>query len=162
MRRRTSLLVLSSLMLLALVIGVKGIGATNLWLDEANSWRVATLPWSGMLDNLRASPLGPFYFALLKLWVGVFGDSEAALRMPSLLAGVLLVPATYAIGERALSRRAALLGAALVALSPLHLYFSREARMYMPLALLAALCMLAYLRWRTGTFASGASARQGG
>lgn len=161
MRRRISLLVLSSFMLLALVIRVKGIGATNLWLDEANSWRVASMPWSGMLDNLRASPLGPLYFAALKLWIGVFGDAERALRMPSLVAGVLLVPVTWAIGARVLSRRAAMLGAALVALSPLHLYFSREARMYEPLALLGALCVLAHLHWRRGTFATRAPARQG-
>lgn len=152
---------LSSLMLLAFVLRVWGIGTTNLWLDEANSWHVATLSWTGMLDNLRASPLGPLYFAALKLWIALAGDGEGALRAPSLIAGVLLVPVTWAIGARALSRRAAAVGAFLVALSPLHLYFSREARMYMPLALLGAGCTLGYLRWRMATFTPGAAARQG-
>jgi 4-amino-4-deoxy-L-arabinose transferase-like glycosyltransferase len=143
-------------MLIALVLRVKGIGATDIWLDEANSWNVARLPWGAMMDNLRSSPLGPLYFVLLKLWMALFGDSEAALRAPSLIASVLVIPVTYTIGVRAFSRRAALLGAVLLTLSPLQLYFAQEARMYMPLTLFAVLYFLAYLRWRDATSAPGA------
>ena len=140
-------------MLVALVLRVKGLGATNLWLDEANSWRVARLPWGAMLDNLRSSPLGPLYFVILKLWIQLFGDSEVALRAPSLLASVFVIPVTYLIGVRAFSRRAAIVGVVLLTLSPLQLYFAQEARMYMPLTLFAALYFLAYLRWRDATSA---------
>jgi uncharacterized membrane protein len=143
-------------MLLALVLRVKGIGATDIWLDEANSWNVARLPWGAMMDNLRSSPLGPLYFVLLKLWMSLFGDSEAALRAPSLIASVLVIPVTYVIGMRTFSRRAALLGSVLLTLSPLQLYFAQEARMYMLLTLFAALYFLAYLRWRDATSAPGA------
>jgi 4-amino-4-deoxy-L-arabinose transferase-like glycosyltransferase len=143
-------------MLIALVLRVKGIGATDIWLDEANSWRVARLPWAAMMDNLRSSPLGPLYFVLLKLWMAIFGDSEASLRAPSLIASVLVIPVAYSIGVRAFSRRAALLGAVLLTLSPLQLYFAQEARMYMLLTFFAALYLLAYLRWRDATSAPGA------
>ena len=135
---------------------MKGLDATNIWLDEANSWGVARLPWGAMMDNLRSSPLGPLYFVLLKLWMMLFGDSEAALRAPSLIASVLVIPVTYVIGVRAFSRRAAVVGAALLALSPLQLYFAQEARMYMLLTLFAVLYFLAYLRWRDATSAPGA------
>lgn len=138
-------------MLVALVLRVKGLGATNIWLDEANSWRVARLPWGAMLDNLRSSPLGPLYFVLLKLWMALFGDSEVALRAPSLIASILLIPVAYLIGVRVFSRRAAVVGAVLLTLSPLQLYFAQEARMYMPLTLFAALYFLGYLRWRDAT-----------
>jgi uncharacterized membrane protein len=136
------------LMIIALVVRAWGISRTNLWLDEANSWAVTRLPWSKMFANLRSSPVGPLYFLLLKPWVLLFGDSEAALRAPSLIAGILVIPVTYAIGVRLLSRRAAMLGALLVVLSPLHLYYSQEARMYMLLTLLAGICVLAYACWR--------------
>jgi hypothetical protein len=140
-------------MLVALLLRMKGISATDLWLDEANSWNVARLPWGAMLDNLRSSPLGPLYFVLLKLWMTIFGDSEAALRAPSLIASVLVIPVTYAVGVRVFSRGAAVLGAGLLTLSPLQLYFAQEARMYMLLTLFAALCLLAYVRWRDATSA---------
>lgn len=135
-------------MLAALVLRLHALGKTNLWLDEANSWYVAQLPWAQLWENLRASPLGPLYFVALKVWIGVAGTSEAALRAPSVIASLALIPLVYAIGVRTVSHRAACIGAALVALSPLHLYFAQEARMYMPLALLAAGAMLAYILWR--------------
>lgn len=144
-------------MLVALLLRVKGLGSTNIWLDEANSWRVARLPWGAMLDNLRSSPLGPLYFVLLKLWIQIFGDTEVALRAPSLLASVLLIPVTYSIGVRVFSRRAAIVGVVLLTLSPLHLYFAQEARMYMLLTLFAALYFLAYQHWRDATSAPGAA-----
>jgi uncharacterized membrane protein len=143
-------------MLIALVLRVKGLGATDIWLDEANSWNVARLPWGAMINNLRSSPLGPLYFVLLKFWMLIFGDSEAALRAPSLIASVLAIPVAYTIGARVFSRRAALLGAALLTLSPLQLYFAQEARMYMLLTFFAALYFLAYLRWRDATSGPGA------
>jgi 4-amino-4-deoxy-L-arabinose transferase-like glycosyltransferase len=151
--RGVTVVVISSLMLVALVLRVKGLGATNIWLDEANSWRVARLPWGAMLDNLRSSPLGPLYFIILKLWMQLFGESEVALRAPSLLASVFLIPVTYLVGVRAFSRRAAIVGAVLLTLSPLQLYFAQEARMYMLLSFFAALFFLAYLRWRDATSA---------
>ncbi len=135
-------------MLAALVLRWHGLGKTNLWLDEANSWYVAHLPWPQLWANLRASPLGPFYFVALKVWIGVAGASEAALRAPSLIASIALIPLVYVIGVRTVSHRAACIGAALTALSPLHLYFAQEARMYMPLALLASGAVLAYILWR--------------
>ncbi|HEV2180682.1 MAG TPA: glycosyltransferase family 39 protein [Gemmatimonadaceae bacterium] len=135
-------------MLAALVLRLHGLGKANLWLDEANSWYVAQLPWPSLWANLRASPLGPLYFVALKLWMGVAGASEAALRAPSLIASIALIPLVYALGVRTVSHRAACIGAALTALSPLHLYFAQEARMYMPLALLALAVLLAYVAWR--------------
>lgn len=135
-------------MLVAVLVRGHRLGVPNLWLDEANSWYVAHLSWTALLQNLHHSPLGPVYFVALKLWMGVAGASEAALRAPSLIASVLLVPLVYAVGRRTVPRNAALAGAALTAVSPLQLYFAQEARMYMLLALLAAVAALAYLRWR--------------
>jgi len=143
----TSLLV-GCLMLAALVLRLHALGKANLWLDEANSWYVAHLPWPNLWANLRASPVGPLYFVALKLWMNVAGASEAALRAPSLIASIALIPLVYALGVRTVSHRAACIGAALTALSPLHLYFAQEARMYMPLALLAGAVLLAYVAWR--------------
>lgn len=127
---------------------LKGIGALNLWLDEADSWVVARYPLADLLRHLQASPAGPFYFLLLKIWMAAFGDSEAALRSLSLAASLALLPVAYAIGARALSPEAGLLGTLLLAVSPVQLYFAQEARMYMLLTLLTACCVLAYLEWR--------------
>ena len=51
--------------------------------------------------------------------------------------GVLAVPAIYVAGRRMLSRRAALIATLLLAISPLHVYYSQEVRMYGLVALLS-------------------------
>lgn len=132
----------------AIAFRVHGLTAANLWLDEANSWLVSSGSWSSMAGELRGSPVGPLYFVLLKLWIVAFGDSAFTLRSLSVVSSLALIPAVYALGARILSRHAGLLAAALVALSPLELYFAQEARMYMLTSLTAVLCLWAYASWR--------------
>ncbi len=107
-----------------------------------------------MLRELRGSPVGPLYFVLLKPWISALGDSAFALRAFSVAASLVLIAVTYALGARLVSRRAAALASALVALSPLELYFAQEARMYMLTSLLAAICLWSYAVWRTEALAA--------
>jgi 4-amino-4-deoxy-L-arabinose transferase-like glycosyltransferase len=65
-----------------------------------------------------------------------WGDSEVALRLPSALAGVICVPITYGVATRWLGRKVGLLSALLVAVSPIHIWYSQEARPYALLMLL--------------------------
>jgi mannosyltransferase len=148
-------------MVVALLIRAQRIGVTNLWLDEANSWLLTTYSASAMAANIRQSPGGPLYFFLLKGWSAIFGDSEVALRSLSLVASVPVVALTYAIGVQTLSRRAAFAAAALTTLSPLHLYFAQEARVYMVATLMSVCVVAAYLRWRTMAAAQLAGAGEG-
>ena len=58
------------------------------------------------------------------------GSSPELLRLPALLAGTATIPLVYAVGLRAVGRRAALVAAALTTLSPFMIYYSAEARAY--------------------------------
>jgi hypothetical protein len=136
------------LILVALAVRVPRLGATNLWLDEANSWLLAKYSLPGLLANIRASPGSPLYFVLLKLWVGLFGESERALRSLSLIVSLALVPVTYALGARTVSRRAGFIGALLLACAPMQIYYAQEARVYMLVTLLTTCTVLAYVTWR--------------
>ena len=67
------------------------------------------------------------------------------LRAPSFLAGVAAIPLVYLVGARTVGRTAALVAAAITALSPFMIYYSTEARGYelmVALALLSTLAML--------------------
>jgi mannosyltransferase len=159
-RRRTAWLV-GGLILVALAVRVPGLGATNLWLDEANSWLLAKYSLPALLANIRASPGSPLYFVLLKLWVVLFGESESALRALSLLVSLALIPATFALGVRTVSRRAAVLGTLLLALSPVHLYYAQEARVYMLVTLFTTCAVVAYVAWRQAVCGPDAEAPDG-
>src|SRR5262249_48674674 len=60
--------------------------------------------------------------------------------------GTLTVPVTWAVGRRLFCAPAALLAAALVALSPMALYYSLEARAYATAMFFAIASLLALLR----------------
>jgi hypothetical protein len=69
-----------------------------------------------------------------------------ALRLPSALAGIATVPVAWMIGRELAGRRAAVLAAALVAVNPLFVWYSQEARAYALFVLTAAVAMLCFLR----------------
>jgi uncharacterized membrane protein len=88
----------------------------------------------------------PLYYALAWVWTQLTGTGEFGLRSISALAGVATVPVAYLIGIELRGRRAGLMAAALVAVNPMLLWYSQEARAYSLLALLCAVSLLYCLR----------------
>jgi len=128
---------LALFVLLASALRVLRLDFQPLWWDEGYSVWFATHPL-GQMASLTAQDIHPpLYYALLHGWIGLLGAGPVSLRLLSVLFGVLAIPAIYLAGRRMLSRRAALLAAFLLALSPLHVYYSQEVRMYGLVALLS-------------------------
>ncbi len=88
----------------------------------------------------------PVYYAIAWVWTQLTGTGEFGLRTVSAVAGVLTVPVAYAIGTELRGRRAGLWAAALVAVNPMMLWYSQEARAYALVALFGALSALYWLR----------------
>lgn len=121
------------------------LGRAPLWLDE-NATFLSTLQlWNRLPDApvfVQAS--NPLYYTLLWAWTQVAGDSAAALRSLSALAGTACIPLGAALTQRLGGLAASRIAAVLIALHPLQLHYSREARAYAlwTLALLAATAAL--------------------
>ena len=125
-------------MLLAFVIRARGIGATNLWLDEANSWLLTTYSVRRHAGQYPSQSVEPALFLLLKtVDAGVGRLGNVAFRSFSLLVSLLLLPLVYRIGRETVGRGRLRSSRLLLALSPLQLYFAQEARVYMLATLLA-------------------------
>ncbi len=88
----------------------------------------------------------PVYYALAWVWTQLTGTGEFGLRSVSAVAGVLTVPVAYWIGIELRGRRAGLWAAALVAVNPMMLWYSQEARAYALVTLFGALSALYWLR----------------
>ncbi len=88
----------------------------------------------------------PLYYALAWVWTQVTGTGEFGLRSFSAAAGVATVPVAYLIGAELHTRRTALIAAALVAVNPMLVWYSQEARAYALLILLTSLSLLHFLR----------------
>lgn len=97
-----------------------------------------------MASGIANQSEAPLYFFLTSAWRGIFGGGEVSTRMVSLLAGVGTVPVAYAAVRVLINRRAGVAAAALVATSPVLVWYSTEARAY---ALWVFLCALALLFW---------------
>jgi hypothetical protein len=96
-------------------------------------------------------PRGLLQLALMSLSVLAFGESEWALRLPSVICGVLLVPIGYFAGRRFLRPAWALALAATLAFLPDLIVYSQTARMYIFLVMFIAIEMVCMFTWeRTG------------
>ncbi|MFC4945499.1 glycosyltransferase family 39 protein [Pseudonocardia sp. GCM10023141] len=158
-RRRTWLpaALVTIVTLLALALRLHDIGAKSLWVDESFTLWIASQPVEALLSaTLRTDQHPPLYYLLLHPFVTA-DSSEAALRVFSASWGVATVPVMYGIGRlvgAACRLNPVVLGlvvALLQAVSPLHVGFGQQGRMYTMLPFFAAVAMLCLLRMlRTG------------
>jgi len=162
---------LVALTLLAAALRSSTLGLQSFWYDEAFT-PVHVLHaslWATLRSVAHTENTPPLWYVLAWADARVLGTGAVALRLPSALAGIATVPVAWAIGreiEGPPARRAAVLCAALVAVNPLFVWYSQEARAYGLFVLTAALAMLCFLRatreptpWRMAAFAvSGALA----
>ena len=109
---------------------------SKMWLDEAQTVNIASYPLRSIAGELRLDGAPPLYYYLLHLWMGVFGDSDTAIRALSGLFGVLALPLLWWVVRRGYGRLEALLALAVLASSPFAVYFSTETRMYSLVVLL--------------------------
>ena len=131
-------------LLIAVGAGARMLVDRSLWLDEATSWYQSQLPFGVMLADLRATDVHPpGYHAVLWLAVQAFGDSELGLRLPSLIAGLALIPMLFVSGRALYDRRTGMIAAALGAVAPILVWYSQEARMYAQLMLFALIAVWA-------------------
>lgn len=128
------------LLLAAFLIRLPGLWTESLWYDETFTAGLARLPFQDMMTVIRSDVHPPLWYIIERLTVQLLGSSEAALRFPSLLFGVLVVWLIYRLAVALRQpRQTALVAAALVAVLPAAVHYSHEARGY---SLLAATVLL--------------------
>jgi hypothetical protein len=160
----------------ALAVRLPHLEDRSLWYDEASSWQTASYGWNDLLRSVRLNVHLPLYYLLLKGWMVLFGESAASIRSFSVAFGVatvlLMAPLARELfrasaacrpadrdggadadanAEPAAARSFGLVVAMLVALSPVQVFASIEARMYTLGTAFAALSAWLLLRiLRTG------------
>jgi O-antigen/teichoic acid export membrane protein len=133
--------------LMALAAVLRTATDRGLWVDEAISVHQAQMPFGQMLDDMRTTDVHPpFHYALLWGTVRLFGTSEFAVRLPSLIAGVALVPALYWAGKVIYDRRTGWVAATFAVFAPFCVWYSQEARMYAQFMLFATLAVAAQVQ----------------
>lgn len=153
--RSSALWVLAGLTALALAARFASLGVQSFHHDEViTAARVIPGSFIDMLHQVKGSESNPpLYYVLAWGWAKLFGTGEVGLRSLSALFGVATVPIAYCLGAELTNRRAGLVVAALVAVNPMLIWYSQEARSYALLVFFGALSLLFFaraLRTRSG------------
>ena len=141
------------IILIAFMLRLTLLGQQSLWYDEGVTWLLSQMRYLSDLIQWTAADIQPPLYYLL-IWNShiVFGQSEWALRFPSVVFNTLTIPLIYVLARRLFANwpsyrsLAALLAAAILALSPLMIYYSQEARMYTLLVFEATLASYLLLK----------------
>jgi uncharacterized membrane protein len=86
----------------------------------------------------------PLYFFILHFWMKIFGSTDIAFRMFSLIIGILTIFMAYLTGKEAHCEKTGLIVAWLASINPLLIYFSSEVRFY-GLGIFLGSCTLYFL-----------------
>ena len=124
-------LLLALILLVATGLRLFRLGYPSLWIDEIGQVLVAGLPfpqfWQGVERHHGAAPLD---YLITKTTLLLGAHSDFSLRLPAALWGVLAVYWVYRLGKRFFSQEAGWLAALLLAVNPMHLFYSQEVRFY--------------------------------
>lgn len=121
----------------------------SLWTDEVSSIVTARAPLSQipeLSEGFNNSP--PYYFLVLRFIIGKSDhDIEFKARLLSVIAGSLSIPVLVSVVRLWRQRwDTALLAGLLLAINPLHLWYSQEARGYALMLFFGLLSLLAFER----------------
>jgi mannosyltransferase len=149
----TVLWALASLTAMGLAVRFASLGVQSYHHDEViTAARVVPGDFADMLRQVKGSESNPpLYYVLAWGWAKAFGVGEVGLRSLTALFGAATIPVAYLIGRELASNRAGLISAAIVAVNPMLIWYSQEARSYAVLVFFGALALLFFVRaLRTG------------
>ena len=136
--------VLWLLLILAISSGLRlyRLERQSLWFDEAYSVFMARNDPATLWKQQAADSSPTFYYSLLHYWIQLFGSSEFSVRLLSALFGILLIPLLFVAGRELFNRSVGLCAAIIAGISPIHIYYSQEARMYTLLSFMSLVSFL--------------------
>jgi hypothetical protein len=156
-RRGWLLLAVAPPLLAGACLRFSHLGGQLLGGDELHAVRAALdQPLAAILTTYQLTdsciPLTAFDRLLVEGGVAL---SERVLRLPMLVCGLLALPLLAWMARGRVALRTRILWLWLLALSPLLVLYSRIARSYMPMVLLACAAAVAFERWWHGATAGG-------
>lgn len=119
----------------------------NLDGDEVFSVKLANMPFTEVISrSLQDSPHPPLHNILLHFWTKTFGVSESSVRAMSIMFSGAFLVMSYGLLRRLVSSSFALGLVAILALSPLFVYYGQQARPYALIAFLSSANLLAFVK----------------
>jgi uncharacterized membrane protein len=145
--RESTYIWLTFIILIAFLLRLYHLDQRALWFDEGVTLTFGTLPLSKVLafHILWVDTNPPVYRVLVGGWSRLVGVSAFTARYFSVWLGTIGVALAYHIGRRLqVGKTAAIIGGTLMAVAPIQVYYSREAKGYV---FVQALILLLVVIW---------------
>ncbi len=140
-------LVLAVIVAVAFFVRAYALDVPAMWGDEIFGPIMADKPLGYLMRWNRLEDVHPPLFYFVMKFVLALGTSDFALRLPAVVCGVLSVLLMHRVGRAWLDEDAGLLAAAVLAVTPAHLYLSRVVRFYSFTVLLCLVGLLLLKRY---------------
>ena len=127
-----------ALTLFGLLLRLFQLGEWSFWHDEALTVLLAQKPIPELVAITAADVHPPLYYLIVKVFL-LFGQNETIARLPSVMFGAGSVYLFYLLGRELFDANVGLVGALIMAIAPLQLFYAQEARMYTQLIFLTIL-----------------------
>jgi mannosyltransferase len=134
------------ILLLAFLLRVAYLDGQSMWWDEAFSVTISNMDLQSLLAEVLADRVHPpLYYLVLRVWL-TLGQGEFVVRALSAFLGVLGVASLFPMATLVDDRRLGAVSAFALAISPMHIWYSQEARMYSLVVFLTVLANYFFAR----------------
>ncbi len=139
---KSTYFILGLILVTGFLLRIYKLSSQSIWLDEAGSIYHSQQNFIHAISFKDSTPA--LYYVLLHFWIALMGTSEFSVRLLSVFFGTASVFIIYLLGAHIFNKKVGIYSALLVAFSPLHIYFSQEARTYSLFFALTLLSMYFY------------------
>ena len=102
----------------------------SIWFDESFSSYLTRFDLGQIWNMTAADVHPPLYYFILKAWAHIFGHTDFAMRMLSVILGAAAILFAFLWLKYKYGSRAAFLGSFLLSISPVFIRYGQEMRMY--------------------------------
>lgn len=129
-KKNHQLVLILIVLLLGLALRLWRLATESAWIDEAYSIQLARFSLPLIVQGTAADQHPPLYYFLLHFWL-LLNDTIWNARFLSVLLGVFNIWQVIHLGIKLRNFKVGIISGLLVAVMPLHVYYSQEVRMYM-------------------------------
>lgn len=144
--KKTTALLLS-ITILGFLLRLYHLGYKSLVRDELGAVVRTDYTLVQTVRHLFGSEFPPLYYILMNTWMKFFGNSEFSLRFPSLIFSVLSIIFIFKLSKELFNKKAGLISALLLSVSPYSILFAQTAKMYSMLWCLSILSFFFFRRF---------------
>ena len=121
-------LLISVILLLGTFLRLFHLCVESFWLDETYTATLIQQSANSIITITASDVHPPLFYLLLHFFSMIFGTTEFSMRLPSAIFGIASLFIMWKVGKLLFSKNLALLSTFFLAISPLHIQYSQEAR----------------------------------